>query len=88
MNMGPSSSVSIRGHLGPRLSVKAAALWQSYEKWAEENGERHVLNRKKFADRLQALGCELVMRKFGRAYSERGWVGVGFRAPLEEGDAV
>ena len=36
----------------PGLSLKAAALWQAYEKWAEENGERHVLNRKKFADRL------------------------------------
>lgn len=72
----------------PGLSVKAAALWQAYEKWAEENGERHVLNRKKFAERLQALGCEQVMRKFGRAYSERGWVGVGLRAPVEDGEVV
>ncbi len=72
----------------PGLSLKAAVLWQAYEKWAEENGERHVLNRKKFADRLQALGCEQVMRKFGRAYSERGWVGIGLPAPEEDGDEV
>jgi putative DNA primase/helicase len=72
----------------PGLSLKAAVLWQAYEKWAEENGERHVLNRKKFADRLQALGCEQVMRKFGRAYSERGWVGIGLRTPVEENDEV
>ena len=72
----------------PGLSVKAAPLWQAYEKWAEENGERHVLSRKKFADRLQALGCEQVMRKFGRAYSERGWAGVGLRAPVEDGEVI
>jgi len=69
----------------PSLSLKAAVPWQAYEKWAEDNEERHVLNRKKFADRRQALGCEQVMRKFGRAYSEPGWVGIGLRAPAEEG---
>ena len=72
----------------PGLSVKTAPLWQAYEKWAEENGERHVLSRKKFADRLQALGCEQVMRKFGRAYSERGWAGVWLRAPVEDGEVI
>jgi len=72
----------------PGLSIKAAALWQAYEKWAEENGEHHMLNRKKFSDRLQALGCEQVMRKFGRSYSERGWAGIGLRAPVEDGDEV
>jgi putative DNA primase/helicase len=76
----------------PGTSVKVAVLWQAYEKWAEQNGERHVLNRKKFSDRLQALGCEQVMRKFGRGYSERGWAGIGLRTPegegYKEGDAI
>jgi phage/plasmid-associated DNA primase len=72
----------------PGTSVKVAVLWQAYEKWAEQNGERHVLNRKKFSDRLQALGCEQVMRKFGRSYSERGWTGIGLRTPGEEGDEI
>jgi hypothetical protein len=86
------SSLCDRAVHASELILKAAALWQAYEKWAEENAEengvRHVLNRKKFADCLRALGCEQVMRKFGRAYSERGWVGVGLRAPVEDGEVV
>ena len=69
--------------VNPGLDQKAASLWQAYQNWAEENGERHSLTRKKFTDRLQLLGCEPVKRKYGRSYSERGWTGIGLRTPLE-----
>jgi putative DNA primase/helicase len=60
----------------PAASCKSSALWHAYEKWAEDNGETRLLTRAKLAERLQATGCNNVLKRFeGR--QARAWEGIG-----------
>lgn len=66
----------------------AGARWRAQFHLLREFVEDCCVVGKKSANRLQVLGCEEGRRKFGRSYSERGWVEIALRAPVEESDAV
>jgi putative DNA primase/helicase len=57
--------------VGPEFTAKASDLWEAWETWSKENGERIGTQR--------ALGIELKRRKFGqdRTSSARVWQGIG-----------
>ena len=59
--------------LGEELFVKSSALWQSYRKWTEDNGG-HPIGRRKFGERLKALGC-----KASRRGGPRCWDGIALK---------
>lgn len=53
-------------------TVTTAALWKAYEHWGEEQGEKYLLNRRKFKAQLEQRGVTQ-----GRTMKERFWKGVG-----------
>ena len=57
--------------LEPDAWVTTAALRQTYEEWARENGEQHLLVGSEFAERLRGRGCEPKSHHEGR-----GWGGI------------
>lgn len=59
--------------------ISAARLWKEYEEWAKENGERYMLGRNAFSDRLRSKGCEPFFRRIN-GDPTRGWMGIGLRA--------
>jgi putative DNA primase/helicase len=59
--------------------ISAARLWREYEEWAKENGERYMLGRNAFSDRLRSKGCEPFLRRIN-GDPTRGWTGIGLRA--------
>lgn len=65
--------------LAPHAWTPAAKLREAYEKYCKENGERHVLNARDFADGLKARGCQTE-----RKHTGRGWRGIGL---LVDGEA-
>ena len=65
---------------GEEMFCPSAKLWKAYTKWAENNGER-PFGRRKFNDRLRALGCEPCVRGAG---SPKCWSGIGLKSQDEE----
>ena len=59
--------------------ISAARLWKEYEEWAKQNGERYMLGRNAFADRLRSKGCQPFLRRID-GDPTRGWTGIGLRA--------
>jgi putative DNA primase/helicase len=59
--------------------ISAARLWREYEEWAKQNGERYMLGRNAFADRLRSKGCQPFLRRID-GDPTRGWTGIGLRA--------
>ena len=51
-------------------------VWQSYERWGQENGERHLLSRRRFSERLRALGCAEGRRYDDAGRQHRTWEGL------------
>lgn len=62
--------------------TSAARLWQEYEEWARQNGERYMLGRNAFGDRLRSKGCQPFLRRVN-GNPTRGWTGIGLRASDE-----
>jgi len=65
--------------LHPDAWTSAARLWQEYEEWAKQNGEKYMLSRNAFGDRLRSKGCEPFQRRVN-GNPTRGWMGIGLRA--------
>ncbi len=64
----------------PQAQVTRAAMWEAYQQWAKENGERWPVTNKALADRLRSKGC-----KDGRSGNRgRYWKGVGLLAQNDE----
>jgi putative DNA primase/helicase len=59
--------------------ISAARLWREYEEWAKQNGERYMLGRNAFADRLRSKGCQPFLKRIN-GDPTRGWTGIGLRA--------
>ncbi len=64
--------------LTPAAATPSTKLWAAYLKWGEEQGEKHLIGRKKFADRLLVLGCEPDRNNALGRY----WKGIGLRAEV------
>ena len=56
--------------------VFIAELRESYERWCKENGELHPLSRKRFSERLRALGCRDTRRYDDEHRRHRAWEGI------------
>jgi putative DNA primase/helicase len=61
--------------VGNGFSAQSMPLFQEYQKWAKDNGQRWPLDNKKFKRRLQLLQYEYV-----HTGSWRGWRGIGLLA--------
>jgi len=57
-------------HDDSRASVTNPEMWQAYQAWCEEKGEKHPLGRKRFSQELRNLG--FLMWRSQRARSWRG----------------
>jgi putative DNA primase/helicase len=64
--------------LEPAASIAAGELREAYERWAKEEGVRHPLAGRQFAERLKARGCTPRRRHDGRR-----WLGIRLRALLD-----
>ena len=58
--------------LASHARVSTAGLWKAYEKWGEEQGEKYLLNRRRFKQQLEKRDI-----KQGRTMKERFWQGIG-----------
>jgi putative DNA primase/helicase len=65
--------------LHPDAWTSAARLWKEYEDWARQNGERYMLGRNGFGDRLRYKGCVPFQRRIN-GNPTRGWTGIGLTA--------
>ena len=54
----------------------AAELWERYERWGRENGEKNLLTRKRLSERLKALGCRTDRRYDETGKQYRTWEGI------------
>ena len=51
-------------------------VWQSYQNWGQDNGERYLLSRRRFKERLRALGCTEGRRYDDMGKQHRTWEGL------------
>ena len=58
--------------LAAHARVSTAALWKAYEQWGDEQGEKYLLNRRRFKQQLEKRSVTQ-----GRNMKERYWLGVG-----------
>lgn len=49
-----------RCNLGPLFSCSSSALWEKYQRWANENGIRYPVKGRRFATHLKSYGLEAV----------------------------
>ena len=63
----------------PQAQVTRAMIWDNYQQWARENGERNPINAKELADRLRSKGC-----KDHKSVGKRYWKGVGLVSDVPE----
>lgn len=66
--------------LHPAAWAPAAQLRQAYEEYCKQNGQKHLLPPREFADGLRSRGCTRDRRHAGH-----GWLGVGLRIEEPEG---
>jgi putative DNA primase/helicase len=71
--------------LHPDAFCQVTELRQAYERWAEANGEKYPLQRTKFIERLEQLGCTRVQHRFEKGSPERGWRGISLKTCSSEG---
>jgi phage/plasmid-associated DNA primase len=65
--------------------VSVAVLRRAYEQWAEETGERYIVDGKAFSEHLRSRGCKQTQRKvLGK--NARGWEGIELRT--EDGETL
>ena len=58
----------------------ASGVWIRYVKWADENVEKKSqLSRKRFSERLKALGCRQARRYDDSGKQHRTWEGVSLK---------
>ena len=57
----------------------ASDLWECYERWIRNNGEKYPLGRRRFAERLRALGCRDERRNDTSGIQRRTWEGIVLR---------
>lgn len=69
--------------LHPETWCKSSDLWKRYERWAEENGEKYLLSRVKFGERLEAAGCRPARRRFSGVLT-RSWEGIGIKTEFSD----
>ncbi|MHB9031908.1 MAG: phage/plasmid primase, P4 family [Anaerolineae bacterium] len=59
----------------PQAQATREAVWNAYQRWANENGERWKVTNRELADRLRRRGC-----RDGKRVGERYWKGIGLVA--------
>ena len=58
----------------------ASGVWTRYVRWADENvGKKSQLSRKRFSERLKALGCRQARRYDDSGKQHRTWEGVSLK---------
>jgi phage/plasmid-associated DNA primase len=62
--------------LYPSAWVVSADLWDAYESWGRDNGERRLLSRKALGQQLRDRGCEDA-RQYVNGRQQRCWLGIG-----------
>jgi putative DNA primase/helicase len=69
--------------LDPDAWAASHALWQAYQTWTKEGGERFPLSRLEFLKHLGERGCAADRRYVGRK-AARGWAGIRLRSEADE----
>ncbi|MCC6591157.1 MAG: bifunctional DNA primase/polymerase [Bryobacterales bacterium] len=69
----------------PKDFVKLAEIWQSYQRWTEQVGEKYPLSKAVFDERLQRLGC---VKRRDRTGASRVWYGIRFITDKEKQQAA
>jgi len=63
----------------PQAQATRSIIWDTYTRWAKDNGEHYPITNKELADRLRACGCTDARSSRGRY-----WKGIGIIDTIED----